>query len=70
MILDPKWIRFASMMSAAILVKVTLIVGGLWLGVVIDRKLETSPLFTMVCLVAGTSLGLWWVIFVARKGRG
>ena len=67
MILDPKWIRLASVMSAAVMVKGTLIFGGLWLGTVVDRELSTSPLFTILLLVVGTTLGLWWLIFVAKR---
>lgn len=69
MILDPKWVRFASVMSAAVLVKGLLIFGGLWLGIYIDRKLGTSPIFMMLLVVAGTSLGLWWIFFVARRSK-
>ncbi len=67
MFVDPKWIRFASVLSTTVMVKAAIIVGFLYGGMELDKKFETSPILMFVGLVVGTSLGFVWLFFNVKR---
>jgi len=69
MLVDPKLMRFYGLMSGAVFTKIALMVGGFFLGTWIDKRLGTYPLFMLVLMLLGMSLGLWWIVRVATKNR-
>ncbi|MBI4405409.1 MAG: AtpZ/AtpI family protein [Deltaproteobacteria bacterium] len=69
MLVDPKWVRIGSMMTGAVMVKGLLIFAGFWLGTWLDQKLGTRPLFLTLGLVAGIAVGLWWIVYVAKRAK-
>ncbi|MCB0418629.1 MAG: AtpZ/AtpI family protein [Bdellovibrionaceae bacterium] len=69
MIVDPKWVRYASIMSSAVTVKGLLIFGGYWVGEYADKRWGTAPWFMFLGVIAGTTLGFIWLLHVAKRER-
>ena len=65
--MDPKRVRIAMVMINAVMTKVFLIVVGFYIGRKIDMKYGTNPYGVTGGLITGLSLGLWWIIFVAKR---
>lgn len=65
MLIDRKLMRYYSIVSGAVFTKIVLMVGGFFLGTWIDRRLGTYPLFMLILLITGMSLGIWWIVRVA-----
>ena len=67
MLVDPKKIRMVALVTNAILVKVSLIAGGYFLGDWIDKLVGTSPLFMMIFILVGMGLGIWWIVIISQR---
>ena len=55
-----RWQIFAFASWGFLLIACTVI--GLVVGLFLDSKLKTSPVFTLIMLVIGTAAGFWQVI--------
>ncbi len=64
---DPKKIRIAAIMTNAVLMKVALILGGFYGGRALDVKYHSDPYFMTAGICLGLGIGLWWVLFTAKK---
>ncbi len=67
MFVDPKWIRYATVLSSTVMVKALIIVAFLWAGRELDERFHTSPILMFVGLVVGTSLGFVWLFFNVKR---
>jgi F0F1-type ATP synthase assembly protein I len=64
---DPRWTKMWAAYSSAAFVKVALLLGALWCGIKIDKRLGTSPLFLMVFVVLAMGLGLWYLMMIVKR---
>ena len=55
MLIDPKFMRFASQLSSVVMAKALLIYGAYRLGVYLDTRFHTYPLFFFI-LIGGPLL--------------
>ena len=67
MLIDPKTMRYASILSSAVLLKILLIYGGFRFGGWLDSKLHTAPFLMVAGLTVGAGLGVWYVLFCVEK---
>lgn len=69
MLIDPKFMRFASQLSSVVMTKALLIYGAYRLGTYLDGKFGTYPLFFFLLITTAAGLGLWWIIKIIEKNR-
>ena len=67
MLFDPKWTRFYALLSGAALTKAILIALGYWIGMALDRKFHTYPLFLFLCITAALAIGIWGIVKIADR---
>ena len=65
--LDKKLLRFSAAMSSAAIMTGVLCFFGYWLGQKLDASLSTAPLFLIVFLIAGFTLGIWYTVLVFKR---
>jgi F0F1-type ATP synthase assembly protein I len=67
MLLDPKMTRFYALLSSAAISKAILIALGYWIGIRLDRRFNTYPLFLFLCIVFALGVGIWGIVKVAES---
>lgn len=67
MLIDPKWTRFYALLSSAAISKAVLIALGYWIGMKLDRRFHTYPLFLFLCITAALAVGIWGIVKVAER---
>lgn len=66
---DPTLLRKAAVISNAVITKFALIALGAYLGMKLDEKLSSSPLFILVGIFVGGGFGLWYLFVVLKRNR-
>lgn len=61
--------RFAAMMSSAVMVKTFLIALGYWVGSKLDARWGTDPVVMAAGILVGGGLGLYYVVHVLQRFR-
>lgn len=69
MLIDPKFMRFASQLSSVVMTKALLLYGAYKLGTYLDGRFHTYPLFFFLLITTAAGLGLWWIIKIIEKNR-
>jgi F0F1-type ATP synthase assembly protein I len=59
--------RYYARLSAAVMVKIVLVLSGFLLGKKLDVWFGTAPLLMFLGFVTGVGVGLWYVIRTANK---
>ena len=67
--IDVKKFRKGIIMGNAIITKAVLVVGGFYGGYRLDAKFDTKPWLMFAGGVLGMALGLWYLLFLAKRTR-
>ncbi len=62
-----KMVRFAAILSSAVITKICLIFVSYLCGQWLDKKFNVSPFFVFFLVILSFSLGLWWIFRLVEK---
>jgi len=69
MLIDRKLLRFYAVLSSAVFVKAAIIAGGIFGGIALDKKFDTSPIFLVIGLFLGMGLGVYWMYHYIKRTK-